>query len=1202
MSAVAMWQSTASGAGIFVVTNLADDHHLPLPPGSLRQAIIDASSSGGGDIVFSNVSGSINLRIPLPTITNNINIFGPGASLLSVRADNVYYGLSMLTVSTGALCKISGLTFRDGYYGQTSFGGGAILNVGGSLFLTDCVITNNISPGWSIAVGGGISSIGGLLSCSNCIISGNIAYGNAYIPGTATNGGWAFGGGIYSQGGTLLLADCIITNNTALGGRGELITSGNAKAGGDACRGAVCNLGGLLWMTNCLITMNSVTGGTGGYNSFNHIGADGGSGFGGGVYERGGTNLLFNVNLTRNRAQGGDGGGKPDYWMWTIFGSDGNACGGAAAGKDGMVVMTDCLVTGNDSVGLPDGLGGGAFGGGLYQDGGILNLNRTQVSANTAIGAFGFGYSYNYPERGVGGAVYNNATAHFTNCTFSGNVSAGGSTLFAYYGNTGKPGYGGAVYNSGSICAVSCSFLGNATLGGRGTIDRDHAGYVIASGNGMGGAIYNDHISVLIDCLFSDNNACGGDGNSSSASATAKAAGWGGGIFNGGSCLITTTTVCRNVANGGRGISTSGIPGEDTNGHAGEGNGGGIFNSGTLSILNSTFYANSTTGGNDVWTGGAGRGGAIYNGTNSAQLNHCTVAGNAATGGTGQSGSSRISTGGGIYNNGVSWLRNSILASNSPGSNYFGVVTDASYNLSSDANCVFTNIGSSINTDPLLGPFANNGGSTPTMALLPNSPAIDRGAADGVFTDQRGQPRPCDILGIPNAGDGSDIGAFEYISYLPVLVTAWGLNGDGQAQVRADVTQVKAIAAGAYHSLALRADGSVVTWGRNDFGEIVPPSDLTNATAIAGGWGFSLALKSNHSVASWGWPAVDATHFPPGMTNVVAIAAGWDHALALRADGTVLAWGSNSHGQTNVPSGLSGVVAIAGGGSHSLALRRDGSVVAWGDDGAAQINVPSGLTSVAAIAAGASHYLVLKWDGTVVAWGDNSYGQTDVPLGLTNVVAIAAGDYHSLALCQNGMVVGWGWNGDGQATLPAGVSNVVAIAAGRQHSLVLVGDGSPWITVQPFNQAALPGETVQFGVMASGAPVLSYQWFKDSLMLSDNDHVSGVTSPILVLSDFATVDTGIYSVIVTNPFGSTVSLLANLVVRTVWFGGVRCLEPGKIALTICGLPGDVYCLQASTNLLDWESVGTVTNVTGTVEFMETPASGYNQRFYRLVLP
>jgi len=57
----------------------------------------------------------------------------------------------------------------------------------------------------------------------------------------------------------------------------------------------------------------------------------------------------------------------------------------------------------------------------------------------------------------------------------------------------------------------------------------------------------------------------------------------------------------------------------------------------------------------------------------------------------------------------------------------------------------------------------NNSGFTETHALLPGSPAIDKGSSFGASTDQRGRPRPVDDPALPNAdgGDGADIGAFE---------------------------------------------------------------------------------------------------------------------------------------------------------------------------------------------------------------------------------------------------------------------------------------------------------------------------------------------------------------------------------------------------------------------------------------------------------
>ena len=142
---------------------------------------------------------------------------------------------------------------------------------------------------------------------------------------------------------------------------------------------------------------------------------------------------------------------------------------------------------------------------------------------------------------------------------------------------------------------------------------------------------------------------------------------------------------------------------------------------------------------------------------------NCTVAANsglAGSGGVGGSGAPPGSNG----SNGNAWgglrffggtLINTLLATNSPGGNGQGWLNDLGYNLSSDATCAFTNVGSLNNTDPKLGPLTNNGGPTLTMALLASSPAID--AADSSAApamDQRGVPR--------SLGRSADIGAFEY--------------------------------------------------------------------------------------------------------------------------------------------------------------------------------------------------------------------------------------------------------------------------------------------------------------------------------------------------------------------------------------------------------------------------------------------------------
>lgn len=273
-------------------------------------------------------------------------------------------------------------------------------------------------------------------------------------------------------------------------------------------------------------------------------------------------------------------------------------------------------------------------------------------------------------------------------------------------------------------------------------------------------------------------------------------------------------------------------------------------------------------------------------------------------------------------------------------------------------------------------------------------------------------------------------------------IVGWGYNYFGQAGSPGGLTDVIAIAAGAYHNLALKGDGTVVAWGNADYGNLNVPAGLANVIAIDASF-HNLALKSDGTVVAWGYNSGGQTNVPVGLTGVTAVATGYVHSLALKSDGTVIAWGFSGFGQSAIPVGLTDVIAIDDGAKHSIALKSDGTIVAWGNNDHGQINVPGDLTDVIAIAAGDYHNLALKNDGTVVAWGSNFDGQTAVPAGLTDVTAIAAGAAHSLALKSDGTVVAWGSNNYGgayvgQATVPAGLTDVITISAGKYHSLALL--------------------------------------------------------------------------------------------------------------------------------------------------------------------
>ncbi|MHC4573628.1 MAG: RCC1 domain-containing protein [Planctomycetota bacterium] len=218
---------------------------------------------------------------------------------------------------------------------------------------------------------------------------------------------------------------------------------------------------------------------------------------------------------------------------------------------------------------------------------------------------------------------------------------------------------------------------------------------------------------------------------------------------------------------------------------------------------------------------------------------------------------------------------------------------------------------------------------------------------------------------------------------------SWGEDYYRRQATPPDGNDYMAIAAGAWHSLALKSDGSIVGWGNNDFGQATPPAG-NDYVATASGYWHSLALKSDGSIAGWGYDA-NGQATPPDGNDYVGIAAGWYHSLALRADGSIAGWGD-----TVAPPAGNDYVGIAAGGSHSLALKSDGAIVGWGRDHYGQATPPDGNDYVA-IAAGGYHSLALKSDGSIVGWGYDKYGQATPPDG-NDYVAIAAGKYHSVAL------------------------------------------------------------------------------------------------------------------------------------------------------------------------------------------------------------
>jgi alpha-tubulin suppressor-like RCC1 family protein len=312
-------------------------------------------------------------------------------------------------------------------------------------------------------------------------------------------------------------------------------------------------------------------------------------------------------------------------------------------------------------------------------------------------------------------------------------------------------------------------------------------------------------------------------------------------------------------------------------------------------------------------------------------------------------------------------------------------------------------------------------------------------------------------------------------------------------------SKFKTVAAGAYHTCALRPAGDVVCWGYNAEGEI--GTGTLNTAPLAPS------------------PVI-------GITTAVAIAAGGYHTCALLVGGTVSCWGKGNDGQLGDPMhfpmsnatpmtvpGISEALAVTAGGAHTCVVLAGGSASCWGLNGDGQLgasstpsyHTPTPVTWSAAagpltkqIAAGAYHTCaIVGADSTVTCWGLNGDGQAPrrvlisdpgvpavgciIPPGggdcvsavegaadytpviyLNKVTTIAAsigvgalvgggplGGYHTVALDSSGNDWGWGNNSEGQLPDGAGggyammdpspppVPAPVKIAAGAYHTCIL---------------------------------------------------------------------------------------------------------------------------------------------------------------------
>ena len=257
----------------------------------------------------------------------------------------------------------------------------------------------------------------------------------------------------------------------------------------------------------------------------------------------------------------------------------------------------------------------------------------------------------------------------------------------------------------------------------------------------------------------------------------------------------------------------------------------------------------------------------------------------------------------------------------------------------------------------------------------------------------------------------------------------YGSNIDSEGFVKVISEGAKAVAAGSKHSLVVKDDDTVWGTGCNVHGQLGDDSEVDSnrfvvglslqygVKAVAAGADHSLVLGHDGSV--WGAGsnlfgqlgiAITSTRKPDAsalkssyvkivMSNAKAIAAGGYHSLVIKEDDTVWVTGNNEFGQlgdgstttrkslrqaTNSNMEIFDAKAVAAGLYHSVVLEVDGILWATGGNDYGQLSLSSRaqqkkftqvMSEVQAVAAGGWHTMVRSYDGSFWAAGRNQYGQ-----------------------------------------------------------------------------------------------------------------------------------------------------------------------------------------------------------------------------------
>jgi hypothetical protein len=301
----------------------------------------------------------------------------------------------------------------------------------------------------------------------------------------------------------------------------------------------------------------------------------------------------------------------------------------------------------------------------------------------------------------------------------------------------------------------------------------------------------------------------------------------------------------------------------------------------------------------------------------------------------------------------------------------------------------------------------------------------------------------------------------------------------------------------------------------------------------------------------------------------------------------------------SIPSWQTNVNNLAGrGGSTSLrnipdvALTADNVYVAFGNG----TNGEFGGTSCAAP----------LWAGFIALVNQQAAANGESSVGFINpaIYAIAAGANY--AVCFHDVTTGSNtWPSSPNlfyATNGYDLCTGLGTPNGTNLINALAPLPVPYFVTQPSSQTVTNGASLKFGATVTGQSPLVYQWLFNGTNLPAGGNISGTTSNVLSIAAATTNNSGNYSLIVTNIYGSVTSRVA---VLTVGFAPAFSAQPANLTIlsggnavfsaTVSGSTPLVYQWRKNgTNLVNGTGISGATSNVLTLTAVTTNSSGnYN---------